>query len=440
MNNTIVLKFGGSSLADAGQFEKVKNIVEANPERKFVVVSAPGKRDKNDIKVTDMLYKCYDLAAAGLDPAPALRSVRDRYADIIHELGIEFDIDSEIEKLREELMKDPQKHFTASRGEYLSARVMAAYLNRPFVDAADIIFFKEDGHLDDEKTYGAIREKLKGMETGAVIPGFYGAMPDGSIHTFSRGGSDISGSIVACGVDARVYENWTDVSGMLAADPRIVDDPKGIEVITYRELRELSYMGASVLHEDAVFPAKLAGIPINIRNTNRPEDKGTMIVSTLPVWAKRRIVTGIAGKKGFSTIYISKGMLNDAVGFVANVLSIIADEGVSIEHCPTGIDTMSVIAGSEKLAGKEELILGRIRDRLQPDELECEGGLALIAVVGHGMSYAIGTAQRVFRAISEAGVNCRMIDQGSSELNIIVGVDEEDYEKAIRAIYKEFFE
>jgi len=438
MNNSIVLKFGGSSLADADQYRKVKEIVLANPDRKYVVASAPGKRDKNDIKVTDMLYKCYDLAAAGNDPAPALRSVRDRYAMIISELGIDFDIDSEIEQLREQLIRDPQKNFTASRGEYLGSRVLAAFLERPFVDAAELIFFKENGHLDDEKTYETIKEKLNGME-GAVIPGFYGSMPDGSIRTFSRGGSDISGSIVACGVGARLYENWTDVSGMLATDPRIVDAPKGIEVITYRELRELSYMGASVMHEDAVFPVKLAGIPINIRNTNRPEDKGTMIVPTLPVWAKRRVVTGIAGKKGFSTVYISKAMLNDAVGFVAGVLNIFSEEGVSIEHVPTGIDTMSVVASKDKLAGKEELLLAKIRDELKPDELECEDGLALIAVVGHGMSYAIGTAQRVFKAISDAGVNCRMIDQGSTELNIIVGVDEEDYEKAIRAIYQEFF-
>jgi len=439
MNNTIVLKFGGSSLADADQYRKVKDIVLANPDRKFVVASAPGKRDKNDIKVTDMLYKCYDLAKAGNDPAPALRSVRDRYASIIAELGIEFDIDAEIEHLRTQLMAKPSRNFTASRGEYLGSRVLAAFLERPFVDAAELIFFKEDGRLDDEKTYSTIKEKLAGME-GAVIPGFYGSMPDGSIRTFSRGGSDISGSIVACGIGARLYENWTDVSGMLATDPRVVENPKGIEVITYRELRELSYMGASVMHEAAVFPVKLAGIPINIKNTNRPEDKGTMIVSTLPVWAKRRVVTGIAGKKGFSTVYISKAMLNDAVGFVSDVLNIFASEGISIEHVPTGIDTMSVIASKEKMAGKEDLVLNKIREALNPDELECEDGLALIAVVGHGMAYAIGTAQRVFKAISDAGVNCRMIDQGSTEMNIIVGVDEEDYEKAIRAIYKEFFE
>lgn len=433
-----VLKFGGSSLADSGQFKKVRDIILADPDRRFIVASAPGKRSSGDIKVTDMLYKCYDLAASGNDPGPALKGIRERFAEIIEELSIPFDIDTEIEMLKMQLKETPEKEFTASRGEYLNSRVLAAYLGLEFVDAADLIFFKSDGRLDSEKTYSTVKKRLKGMD-GAVIPGFYGSMPDGSIHTFSRGGSDVSGSIIACGVDASLYENWTDVSGMLSADPRIVENPAGIDVITYRELRELSYMGASVLHEDAVFPVKWAGISINIRNTNAPGDNGTMIVPRLPHGDKGNVITGIAGKKGFAEVTVTKSLMNGEVGFGARLLTIFADEGVPFEHCPTGIDTMSVVVNEEKFNPAEERILSRIRDELKPDEIEIERGFAMVAVVGQRMASTVGTACRVTGALKDSGINIRMIDQGSSELNIILGIEEEDYEKTIRAIYKEFF-
>lgn len=433
-----VLKFGGSSLADSAQFKKVKDIILADPERRFIVASAPGKRNKGDIKVTDMLYKCYDLAVSGNDPGPALKGIRERFDEIIKELSISFDIDTETDSLKAQLTASPEKEFTASRGEYLNSRVLAAYLDLPFIDAAELIFFKADGRLDSEKTYSTVKKRLTGLP-GAVIPGFYGSMPDGRIHTFSRGGSDVSGSIVACGIDASLYENWTDVSGMLSADPRIVDNPAGIDVITYRELRELSYMGASVLHEDAVFPVKWAGIPINIRNTNAPSDSGTMIVPHLSQGDRGNVITGIAGKKGFAEITVTKSLMNGEVGFGAKLLTIFADEGVPFEHCPTGIDTMSVVVNEEKFNSAEEMILARIRDELKPDEIEIERGFAMVAVVGQRMASTVGTACRVTGALKDAGVNIRMIDQGSSELNIILGVEEADYEKTVRAIYKEFF-
>lgn len=431
-----VLKFGGSSLADSNQFKKVRSIILADPERRFIIASAPGKRSHSDIKVTDLLYKCYDLAAGGSDPGPALKGIRERFAEIIDELSISFDIDSEIESLKAQLMRSPEKEFTASRGEYLNSRVLAAYLGLEFVDAAELIFFREDGSLDSEKTYSAVKERLDGLD-GAVIPGFYGSMPDGRIHTFSRGGSDVSGSIIACGLDASIYENWTDVSGMRAADPRIVEDPCGIDVITYRGLRELSYMGASVLHEDAVFPAKQAGIPINIRNTNAPEDNGTMIVSRLPDGDRGSIISGIAGKKGFTVITVAKALMNSEVGFGAKLLTIFAEEGVAFEHCPTGIDVMSVVVNDEKFRSAEERILSRIREELNPDKTEVTRGFAMIAVVGQRMVSTVGTACKVTGALMEAGINIHILDSG--ELNIILGIEEKDYEKTIRAIYKEFF-
>ena len=433
--NTIVVKFGGTSLASASQIRKATDIVRADPARRFMVASAPGKRTGDDIKVTDLLYQCYDQAAAGADYAGTLGQIEARFADIVRDLGVDFDLDAEIAVLREHLASAPDRDYMASRGEYLNARIIAAYLGYPFVDPAETIFFTEQGALDGARTFRVLGERLEGLDN-AVIPGFYGVMPDGAVHTFSRGGSDITGSIAARAIHASLYENWTDVSGMLSADPRVVDDPKVIDWITYTELRELSYMGASVLHEDAIFPVREAGIPINIRNTNDPSARGTMIVPMLGDDARRRIVTGVAGRKGFTGVVVEKSMMNIQVGFGAGLLQAFADNGVSFEHCPSGIDTMSVIVGTDAFNRAREEILVTIQKDLEPDALSIHEGLSLIAVVGQGMASSKGTAARVIGALAEADINIRMIDQGSSELNIIVGVDSVDYEKAIRSIYR----
>ena len=433
---TIVVKFGGTSLASADQIRKVVEIIQADPSRRYVVASAPGKRFGDDIKVTDLLYTCYDQAATGEDFSETLARIEARFADIIRDLGVSFDIAAEISILREHLSTAPNRDYMASRGEYLNSRVIAAYLGYPFVDPAENIFFTEAGALDEEKTFRTMRETLDALPN-AVIPGFYGVMPDGAVHTFSRGGSDITGSIAAQAVHADLYENWTDVSGMLSADPRIVDAPRVIDHITYTELRELSYMGASVLHEDAVFPVRKAGIPINIRNTNRPDDPGTMIVPWADKSVKKRVITGVAGRKGFTSIALEKSMMNAEVGFTARLFSILAEHGVSFEHCPSGIDTISVVVNTEHFSPSRNSILIAIQKELEPDAMTVEDGLAMIAVVGHGMVYSKGTAARIFKALADANINIRMIDQGSSEMNIIVGVEDGDYENAIRAIYRE---
>ena len=430
----IVVKFGGSSLATAGQFEKVAAIIRENPARRYVVASAPGKRCPDDAKVTDLLYHCYDAACAGEDFLPTLAKIRQRFADIIAQLRLQVDLTADFDTIAAHLHSVPQRDYMASRGEYLNAKLLAAYLGVPFVDAVQMILFRADGSFDAEATNIAIGRTLAGVER-AVIPGFYGVLPDGTIHTFSRGGSDVTGAIVARAVDSELYENWTDVSGVLAADPRIVENPRVIDYITYRELRELSYMGASVLHENAVFPVRQANIPINIRNTNRPSDPGTFIVPTLPPNAHKRKVTGIAGHKGFSSIYVEKSMMNGEIGFVAKLLNIFASHGVSFDHCPSGIDTVSVIVSTSELAHVRDEILHEIEMQLHPDHVSIEDGLALIAVVGQGMSYAKGTAARIFGVIADADINIRMIDQSSNELNIIIAVRETEYELAIRSLY-----
>lgn len=434
MSRVITAKFGGTSLADASQIRKAAEIIKANPERKYVVASAPGKRYSNDIKVTDLLYSCYSEFAKGDEYSGTLAKIKERYADIISELGITFDISAEIETIEFELKKYPPADYLASRGEYLNAKIIAQFIGWPFVDAADVIFFDETGIFDGAKTYPALGEKLKSLPN-AIIPGFYGSTPDGRIKTFSRGGSDITGSIVARSVNADMYENWTDVSGMLSADPRIVDLPSPIEYITYTELRELSYMGASVLHEDAVFPVRKAGIPINIRNTNSPDDNGTLIAASMPKDVKRRPVTGIAGRKGFTSIRVEKSQMNGQTGFGARLLYIFSRNGIPFEHCPTGIDTISVVVNSLMFEAKRDEILREIKNELSPDFITIEKNLAVIAVVGEGMVSARGTAAKIFGALSEGGVNIRMIDQGSDELNIIIGVDESDYETAIKSLY-----
>lgn len=432
-----VVKFGGSSLADAEQFRKVAAIIKADPSRRFVVASAPGKRFSGDIKVTDMLYRCYEMVHNREDIVDYFAQITERYNDIIRDLNLDFDISGELEYVRNAIMHHSGRDFAASRGEYLNSLILAKYLGFDFIDAESVIFFRENGLYDDETTHEEMRKELQKHEY-AVIPGFYGVMPNGTIKTFSRGGSDITGSIVARAADAELYENWTDVSGCLMADPRIVKNPLPIKTVTYRELRELSYMGASVLHEEAVFPVRNAGIPINIRNTNEPEAPGTMIVASTNEYDSDRVITGIAGKKGFSVITIEKDMMNAEVGFGRRILDVLEDNDISFEHLPSGVDTMSVIVTTSYLENRRERMIASINKRVRPDSIVIEDGLALLAVVGRGMVKAKGTAARVFNAISNAGINIRMIDQGSSELNIIVGVEEHDLDKALNAIYSEF--
>lgn len=430
----IVAKFGGSSLADAAQFRKVAAIVREDPDRRYIVASAPGKRHSGDAKVTDLLYRCYDQASHQEDFSPTLERIRQRYAEIVSELGLSFDLDGALDAVASRLRERPERDYAASRGEFLNAQLLAAYLGYDFLDAAEAVRFDAEGRFLAEETNALLSAALVAHER-AVLPGFYGADASGRIHTFSRGGSDVTGALAARAADARVYENWTDVSGMLFTDPRIVPEPGGIDYITYQELRELSYMGASVLHEDAVFPVRKAGIPINIRNTDRPGDRGTLISHDLPPEAAQRPVTGVAGKRGFVSVQVEKSLMNNEVGFGARLLDLFAAHGIPFEHCPTGIDTMSVVVEGEAFAAERDSLLREIESELRPDRLSVEEHLAMIAVVGHGMGGQRGVAARIFAAVAQAGVNIRMIDQGSSELNIIIGVDDADYEAAIRGIW-----
>ena len=432
-----VVKFGGSSLASAEQFRKSADIIKSEASRRFVVPSAPGKRFPKDTKVTDLLLSCYDRAAAGEDFSREFADIVSRYDDIINGLGLATDLSAEYSAINQRLSEGTTRDYIASRGEYLNALILSEYIGYDFLDAAEVIFFDADGRFDASRTDRIMSERLAGAKN-AVIPGFYGSMPDGSIKTFSRGGSDITGAIVARAVMADIYENWTDVSGFLMCDPRIVENPHPIKIITYRELRELSYMGATVLHEESIFPVKLAGIPINIRNTNRPSDIGTMIVTSTDKYRTDDIITGIAGKKGFSVIRIEKDMMNQETGFGMKVLKVFSDLGVSFEHLPSGIDTMCVIINRDDISGREREILSSISRAVNPDNIDYEPSLALIAVVGRNMAGMPGTAARIFTSLAREGINIRMIDQGSSELNIIIGVDESAFEHAIRTIYDEF--
>ncbi|HIQ96036.1 MAG TPA: aspartate kinase [Candidatus Limivivens merdigallinarum] len=431
-----VVKFGGSSLASAEQFQKVGRIIRADAGRRFVVPSAPGKRYDKDIKVTDMLYSCYALAEVGKDFKKELAQIERRYKEIIEGLGLNLSLTEEFQTIAEKFKKNEGRDYAASRGEYLNGLVMAEYLGYEFIDAAEVIFFHENGSFDAEKTERVLAERLEGKEH-AVIPGFYGAKEDGTVTTFSRGGSDITGSIVAAAIHADLYENWTDVSGFLITDPRIIINPEVIETITYRELRELSYMGATVLHEDAIFPVRKEGIPINIKNTNAPEDPGTLIVESTCRKPKYTI-TGIAGKKGFAAINIEKDMMNTEIGFGRKVLGVFEDNGISFEHMPSGIDTMTIFVHQSEFEEKEQKVLAGIHRSVHPDSVELESDLALIAVVGRGMKSNRGVAGRIFSALAHANINIKMIDQGSSELNIIIGVKNEDFEPAIQAIYDIF--
>ena len=409
-----VVKFGGSSLANAEQFMKVGSIIMEDEARRYVVPSAPGKRYSSDTKVTDMLYACYGAAVNGEDFTEQLAEIKERYQEIIDGLSLTFSLDDDFETIRENFSNKAGENYAASRGEYLNGKIMAAYLGFNFVDAAEVVRFDDDGSFNAEITNELLSKKLETMQT-AVIPGFYGAKESGEVVTFSRGGSDITGSLVALAVGADLYENWTDVSGFLIADPRIVKNPKSIETITYKELRELSYMGASVLHEDAIFPVRKAGIPINIRNTNKPADKGTLIVESTCRQPKYTI-TGIAGTDGFAAITVEKAMMNSEIGFCRKVLEVFEKNGVSIEHMPSGIDTMSIFVNKDTFEEKEQKILSDINKAVNPDHIELESDLALIAVVGRGMKSTRGTAGRIFSALAHAHINVKMIDQGSSEI------------------------
>ena len=380
------------------------------------------------------VFRGYDAACAGEDFLPTLREIRQRFADIIAQLQLQVDLTADFKTITSHLCSVPQRDYMASRGEYLNSKLLAAYLGIPFIDATQMILFHTDGSFDVEASNTTIARKLANVER-AVIPGFYGTLPDGMIRTFSRGGSDVTGSIIARAVGADLYENWTDVSGVLAADPRIVENPRIIDYITYRELRELFYMGASVLHEDAVFPVQQANIPINVRNTNRPSDSGTFIVSTLPPNVHKRKVTGIAGHRGFSSVYVEKSMMNGEIGFVAKLLNIFVSYGISFDHCPSGIDTVSIIVSTSALAHVRNEILHEIETQLHPDKVSIEDDLALIAIVGQGMISTKGTAAHIFHIIADANINIRMIDQSSNELNIIIAVSETEYELAVQSLY-----
>ena len=431
-----VVKFGGSSLASAAQFKKVGDIIRADKQRAYVVPSAPGKRFGEDTKVTDMLYGCYALAEADKDFSKELEAIHDRYKEIITGLKLDLSMDAEFAAIAENFKAKAGKDYAASRGEYLNGIIMAAYLGFEFVDAAKVIRFTDNGEFDAETTH-EIMSKYLSQFSRAVVPGFYGAYEDGRIKTFSRGGSDITGAIVAKAIRADVYENWTDVSGVLTADPRIVKNPAPISVITYKELRELAYMGASVLHEDAIFPVRQENIPINIKNTNAPEDAGTWIVGST-CQKSQYIITGIAGKKGFCAVNIEKDMMNSEIGFGRKVLQAFEDYGISFEHIPSGIDTMTVFVHQDEFIDKEQSVVSAIHRLAKPDSIDIEADLALIAVVGRGMRAQKGTAATVFKALAAVDVNIKMIDQGSSEQNIIIGVANRDFETAIKAIYDAF--
>ena len=434
--NTIVTKFGGSSLADSIHFKKVKNILESNPERKYIIPSAPGKSSFKDFKITDLLYLCHAHVKSGIPLDDVFKLISERYKSIVDDLNLNLDLTSYLNIIKTDIENGASVDYTASRGEYLNGIILANYLNIDFIDAKDVIKFNKYGTLNIEETYVALKDKLSNHER-AVIPGFYGSDPEGNIVTFSRGGSDVTGALVAASINADLYENWRDVSGFLMADPRIVENPMQIKEITYRELRELSYMGASVLHEEAVFPVRNAGIPINIKNTNDPEDSGTLIVSSREN-SSNRTLTGIAGRKNFTVISIEKAMMNTELGFCRKVLSVLEQNNVSFENMPSGIDSVCVVISDSELKNKLEILVDEINRSCNPDSVEVHPNMALIATVGAGMANKKGVAAKVFDALSQADINVRMIDQGSSEINILIGIENEDFEKGINAIYNSF--
>lgn len=436
--NKIVTKFGGSSLADANQIIKVKNILFGNADRRYCVVSASGKRNPNDEKITDLLINLFNNFQNEDVKNKIINTLKDRYQEIVQTLGISFDVDKELNSILETAKNEMSLDYLASRGEYISARLVSLYCDAFFLDMQDVIIFDGD-KVDYDTTYHNIQCKISECEQKdpskkIIIPGFYGSTRDGKIKIFSRGGSDITGSLIARAVNATVYENWTDVSGVYFEDPRLGSNPKVINYITYTELRELSYMGASVLHEASIYPVSQVGIPINILNTNSPSDKGTMIVSNVPSIIKRGTVTGIAGKKNFSSILLQKALMNEEVGFLSKLLKIFAEQNISVEHCPTGIDTLSVIVHDELLPDKTDLLIETIKKELNPDVLHIENGMSIIAIVGEGMVYSKNITSKIFNILADNQISVKMIDQGSSGINIIIGISNSDYEKAMKAL------
>ena len=435
----VITKFGGSSLADAGQIKKAVDIVLSSEDRRYIVVSAFGKRNAEDEKMTDLFIDYYNTKD-DIEKKEAIKNIIiDRYDEAVKELSIDYDVKSELEEIFSLSAKMNTVDYTASRGEYLSAKIISSYLKAEFLDMQKIIIFNDNKKLDYELTYKNIKEAIESIEERKgkiriVMPGFYGSFRDGKIVTFSRGGSDITGSLIARALNSDIYENWTDVSGVMFVDPRIAKEAKPIEYITYSELRELSYMGASVLHEETVYPVSKVGIPIHIMNTNNPKDAGTMIVSSIPSIAKRKAVTGIAGKKGFSSILLQKALMNEEIGYLAKLLNIFDKEGISVEHCPTGIDTISIVLRSEFLDGKKEKIIEEIKNVLNPDILSIEEGISLIAVVGEGMSHHKELLMKIFEILAKENIQVKMIDQGSSGINVIIGISDNDFEKGLKAL------
>jgi len=434
-----VAKFGGSSMADAGQYRKVREILESDPARRVVIVSAAGKRNKNDHKITDLLYLCHAHTQYGVDCTSIFEMITSRYLEIRDELGIKLDLETEFTLLKQRLdAKEVSQDELASRGEYFSAKLMAAYLNFQFVDSADWVKFNFDGSVDESASYSALRRRVS-RSKGAVIPGFYGVMPDGHIRTFSRGGSDITGALAAAALDADVYENWTDVSGILMADPRIVDNPQAIPEVTYDELRELSYSGAQVLHEGTIFPVREKNIPLNIRNTNAPDDPGTMIQESFDTDGEPdRFITGITGKKDFSIISMTKRGMGNQVGVLRKMLSVLERHNISIDYVPNGIDNVSVVMPTEAVAPHLYTILAEIQQEVEPDSLDVHDQIAVVAAVGRRMAFRPGISGKIFAALGQADINIRMINQGPDELNIIFGVDNRDFADAIRVLYNSF--
>lgn len=432
-DRVIVAKFGGSSLADAGQFRKVKKIVESDPGRRYVVPSAPGKRDSSDIKVTDLLYQCYEKANQGEGYAELLDKIKARYQEIIEELKLGISLEQEFQMIERAFLGHAGEQYAASRGEYLNGILLAAYLGYEFVDAAEVVRFSKEGKFEDERTNFFLKECLSKLDR-AVIPGFYGADDAGNIHTFSRGGSDVTGAIVARAVQAGLYENWTDVSGFLLADPGIIDHPKKISAMTFSELRELSYRGATVLHEDAVYPVRREGISIHIRNTNCPGENGTLICRKIRP-EDEVAITGIAGKRNFTAVSIAKNRMNAQIGFCKKLLEAFEENNITFEHMPSGIDTICVILPQEEFLQKEAAIMDSLQRLLKPDKIEVDPDMALVTVVGKGMRSVSGIAARFFTSLGDADVNIKMIDMGSNEINCTIGVSNDDFERAIRALY-----
>ena len=435
-----IVKFGGSSLASSSQFEKVKNIVRADSERRIVIVSAPGKRDESDIKITDLLYICHAHLKYNVSFNDIFETISQRYIDIKKECKLNIDIESELNDIRSKMNKSTPIDYIVSRGEYLCAKLMAEYLSYEFVDSAEWLFFNYDGRVDFDKSYAKLQSIIS-EHPHVVIPGFYGSMPDGSIKVFSRGGSDITGSLAAAALDADCYENWTDVPGILMADPSIVKNPKPIEQITFSELRELSYMGAQVLHEDAVFPIRHKNITLYIKDTNDVEAKGTLIMENLndeDRTGKEQFITGISGKKHYTLITLGKANMSENVGFIRRALEIAERFGIAPEHLPSSVDRISFLFVSKKLQGCLHEFISQLTSELEPDILTVTKDLAIIAVVGRRMAYHPGTSGMLFKALGDNGINIRMIEQGADELSIIVGVENIEFEHAIRVMYESF--